>query len=225
MGSSLWQKCDYYDLSSSFSFSPPPRLSLCGVIDEGADSFQDKQTRKHTNSFPPELISSGPPRRARPARHTQKIPLKEQLKSHDHELDDDSPADRPSLMPLDGYRVTAGREVNRQRASCGGGGRGSELFQTQQTFPYAGFQHDGDAVEPAFLFAPLTGSPAVVIKQRQRRVSLIRSQQSKKKNDPDKLFVGFTRKKYNLKTCKCRRDKTMIPQSRNKDLKNSVGVH
>lgn len=82
---------------------PPffPRLSLCGVIDEGAEPFQDKQTRKHTNSFPPELISSGPPRRARPAHHTQKIPLKEQLKSHDHELDDDSPADRPSLMLLD----------------------------------------------------------------------------------------------------------------------------
>lgn len=79
-----------------------------------AGPFQSKQTGKHANSSPSSIRL-----------HANKVPLKEQSKSNDCQLHDDSPADRLPPIKLD-IRLPL-KEVNRQQASSGGGQR-SELF-------------------------------------------------------------------------------------------------
>lgn len=129
-GEQFVAKCDYYDLSFYFFFLHDRWV---------ARPIQNKQTRKHANNSPLRRADPGSPRHARSG--TKKTPLKEQLKSNDCKLRDDSSTDRLFPMKLDiGLPLTEKSTDSRRPAV-----EDMEVsFSKRSRLSYGGFQHSED---------------------------------------------------------------------------------
>ncbi len=164
-----------------------------------AKSFQNKQTRKHANNSPLSLTVPDSPNCARP--DTKKVPLKEQLKSNDCKLHDESPTDRLFPMKLGiGLPLTEKSTDSRRPAV-----EDMEVsFSKRSRLSYSGFQHSEDIT--CFLFeasTATTGSPTFVIssclcgcqlyKNMQHFVPLLCSEPSMRKHKGTNMSnVHFT---------------------------------
>lgn len=176
-------KCDYYDLSI---FCP------CCMIDE----WQSRsKTRKHTNNSLWSSSVQGPSYCARP--DTKKIPLKEQLKSNDRRLHDDSSSDRLFLMKLDIGLPLTEKSTDGRRPVV----EDMEVsFSKHSRLSYGGFQHSEDTYNLLSLqgFTPATGSPTFVISSclygcqlnKTHSNVFLYSEPSKQKHQGTNIFIS-----------------------------------